>query len=277
MNTGSSVRQPAASSPMRVDATPRRRVPGWAYPIASLVGIVLLWELWVQLGRPPAYLVPAPSAVAQELVARWELLRDHTVVTLGAAVAGFLISILIGIPLATLIVASRPLERSIYPILVTSQAVPKVAIAPLILVWLGFGLTPKIVIAVLMAFFPIVIDTVAGLKGVPTQMIFLGRSMGLSPSRMFWRIRLPYALPHIFSGLKVAITLSVVGVVVGEFVGSASGLGYLILLASGRVQTLVMYSALVWLVVIGIVLFAAVQLAERLFLPWHVSVRRDNE
>jgi NitT/TauT family transport system permease protein len=224
------------------------RASGALYPIISLLLCILLWDLAVRYLRLPPYLIPPPSAVARVFVERFAYLIGHTWVTTVETVLGFVASVAIGVPLALAIVWSRLVERTLYPILVLSQAVPKVALAPLLLVWIGFGLTTKVVVAVLVAFFPIVISLVVGLRGVPGEMIELGRSMGLGPVQMFLKIRLPHALPSLFGGLKVAITLAVVGAVVGEFVGADRGLGYVILLASG-------------------------QLAERLALPWHPSVR----
>ena len=150
------------------------------------------------------------------------------------------------------------------------------AIAPLMLVWMGFGVTPKIFVAVLIAFFPIVISAVTGLKSVPYEMLQLSRSMGLSPLATFQKIKLPYALPHIFAGLKVGITLAVVGAVVGEFVGADKGLGYLLLFTLGRLNTRLMFADMVVLAALGVAAFWMVQLVERKVLPWHVSVRLEK-
>jgi NitT/TauT family transport system permease protein len=245
----------------------------WAYPAGSLLICVLIWDLSVRLFDVPSYLVPAPEAVAQLLYQRFPFLLAHAWVTTLETVLGFLLSIAVGVPLALAIVWSRLIERSVYPILVLSQAVPKVALAPLLLVWLGFGMNTKVVVSVLIAFFPIVISMVVGLRSVPQEMVDLGRSMGLGALQMFLKIRLPHALPSLFGGLKVAITLAVVGAVVGEFVGADRGLGYLVLLASGQLQMDIMFAAIVLLVVIGVALFGIVQQIERLVLPWHASIR----
>jgi len=248
----------------------------YGYPIGSLVGVVLVWQLVVSVLRPADYLLPSPGSVAEELVLRRELLWHHTWVTTQEMLLGFFLSVVVSIPIAILIAAWKPLERAVYPLLVISQAVPKVAIAPLLLVWMGFGATPKIFVAVLIAFFPIVISTVTGLKSVPYEMIQLSRSIGLSTTATFAKIRVPYALPHIFAGLKVGITLAVVGAVVGEFVGADRGLGYLLLFSLGRLNTRLMFADLVVLVLLGVVSFWLVQLLERKTIPWHVSVRLDQ-
>jgi NitT/TauT family transport system permease protein len=266
-----------AALPVERKAASSRGLPSWtsssAYPVASLLLCVLAWDLSVRFLAIPEYLVPSPAAVGKVMVDRFTYLIGHTWVTTLETVLGFFFSIAIGIPLALAIVWSRVVEKSVYPILVLSQAVPKVALAPLLLVWLGFGMNTKVVVAVLIAFFPIVISMVVGLRSVPLEMIDLGRSMGLGAGQMFFKIRLPYALPSLFGGLKVAITLAVVGAVVGEFVGADRGLGYVILLASGQLQMDIMFAAIVFLVIVGVTLFAIVQWVERAVLPWHPSVR----
>ena len=267
----------ARGSPEPSPGAARRRIPEWVsapfYPIASLLVLVGVWDLSVRFLNLPAYLIPAPAAVWHVLVDRFAFLMMHAWVTTIETVLGFVLSIAVGIPIALAIVWSRIVEQTVYPVLVLSQAVPKVALAPLLLVWVGFGMDMKVVVAVLIAFFPIVISAVVGLRSVPAEMIDLGRSMGLGAAKMFFKIRLPYALPSLFGGLKVAITLAVVGAVVGEFVGADRGLGYLILLASGQLQMDIMFAAIVVLVVIGVALFAMVQQAERWALPWQASVR----
>lgn len=243
------------------------------YPIASLVVCVIFWKLSITWFDLPTYMMPTPESVVQVLVGRFGMLMEHTWITTLETLLGFLLSVAIGVPLALMIVWSRLIEQTVYPILVISQSVPKVALAPLLLVWIGFGIETKVVVAVLIAFFPVVISTVVGLKGVPRDMIDLGRSMALGPIPMFFKIRLPQALPSVFGGLKVSITLAVVGAVVGEFVGADRGLGYLILLSSGQLQMDIMFAAIVLLVVVGVALFAMVQWAEHVMLPWHTSVR----
>jgi NitT/TauT family transport system permease protein len=184
--------------------------------------------------------------------------------------------VLVGIPLAVAIVKWRRLEAALYPLIVASQTVPKVAIAPLFIVWLGFGSLPKIVIAFLIAFFPVVISTVIGLKSTPLEMLYLGQIAGLSTWQRFAKISFPRALPEIFGGLKVAMTLAVVGAIVGEFVGASEGLGYLLMFATAQMQTALVFAAIVFLVAIGVILFWLIQWAERLAIPWHISMRRDD-
>lgn len=254
----------------------RARISGIVYPVATFVLFVIAWEVAVRLFRIPNWLVPAPSQVAIELTLRMRLLLVNGWVTTKAIILGYLLSIVVGIPLALGIFAWPIFARSVYPLLISSQAVPKTAIAPLFVIWLGFGILPKILIAFLIAFFAIVINTVVGLASIEPEKIYLARSMGMSPSMTFFKIRLPQALPSIFGGLKVAITLAVVGTVVGEFVGADSGLGYLLLIANGNLDTPLLFAGFVGLTVIGGVLFLLVELAERLAIPWHTSHRHTG-
>ena len=187
--------------------------------------------------------------------------------------AGFFLSILIGVPLAVVIVYSPTAESFLYPPMVASQAIPKVAIAPLFIVWMGYGLAPKIWIAFLIAFFPIVIDTVVGLRSIHPAMLQLGRSMGGSSFKVFLKLRLPSALPNVFAGMKVAITLAVVGAITGEFVGSQSGLGYLMTSASGQMDVPLVFAVLTTISFIAMILFFAVELIENVSIPWHSSKR----
>ncbi|MBZ6075759.1 ABC transporter permease [Microvirga puerhi] len=266
-----------ADTTIPISVTP---VPVWRrmrafYPIVSLFVLLGMWQATVMLFEPAPYLLPHPIAVANVIVSQFPALLYHTGITAFETSLAFTLSIAVAMPIAFLIARFRWFEETVYPLLVVSQAVPKVALAPLILVWLGFGLSTKVMIGILVAFFPVVISTVVGLKSVPKDMIFLGRSMGLSARDMFRKIYFPFALPSIFGGLKVCITLAVVGAVVGEFVGADKGLGYLILLASGQMQTALMFAALIFLVLIGVVSFALVQWAEARLMPWHSSVRQD--
>jgi NitT/TauT family transport system permease protein len=246
------------------------------YPVLTLVLCFVAWQLVVVYGGVASYLLPKPTSIFATFYDQFPLILRNTWPTLEEIGLGYLLSIATGIPIAILIVASRIFEKSIYPILVASQTVPKVALAPLFLVWFGFGQTPKTLIAFMIAFFPIVIDTAIGLRSVPAEMIDLGRSMGASRIGIFLKVRFPFALPNVFAGLKVAITLAVIGAVVGEFVGADQGLGYLLVVANGRLDTTLLFATIMMLVLIGIVTFMAVDALERLAIPWHVSVRHQS-
>lgn len=251
-------------------------VAGAASPVITLAVLIALWEAAVWVWRVPIYLLPAPSQVAGVIADRYPSLFQHTWVTGYEVVLAFVLTIVIGIPIAVGIASSTWLERTIYPLLVGSQAVPKVAVAPLLTIWLGFGLTPKIVVAFLVAFFPVVISTVVGLKSVPPEMIYLGRSMGLNRARMFFKIGLPHASPAIMGGLKIAIALAVVGAIVGEFTGADQGLGYLLTRSMGLLDTRLTFAALTFLVVLGLILFALVSWAEALLIRWRPPMQNGQ-
>jgi NitT/TauT family transport system permease protein len=240
-----------------------------------IVAIFVLWDLVIRVFRIPPYLIPAPLAVARMLVAEWPRLWENGLFTAYATLGGFALSIIIGIPIAMVIAYSRLVESYVYPLLVFSQSVPKIAIAPLFVVWFGFGIFPKVISAFMLGFFPVVVATVMGFKSIEPDMIDLARSMRASRWQMFVKFSLPQALPSIFSGLKISATLAVVGAVVGEFVGSNSGIGYVLQIANGNFDLPLMFAGLFVLSMMGVILFALVDLAEKLMIPWHQSRRPD--
>jgi len=252
----------------------RRRLPASVRSALMLFGVLIAWEIAVRLARVPVYLLPPPSVIALRILQDWRLILAQTWVTSAEVLMGFGLSIAISIPLAAMLFQWRWLEETLYPLLVASQTMPKVAVAPLLVVWFGFGLAPKILIAFLICFFPIVVDSLVGFRSLPKEVLWLAKSMGASPGKTFFKIQIPAALPHIFAGIKVAATLAVVGAVVGEFVGSDTGLGYQLIVANGSLDVRLSFAVLIVLSLIGIVLFGVVDLVERLLLPWHISQRR---
>src|ERR1051326_4257119 len=272
---------PSASWPQTSDARANnwsgmwRSVEGFFYPTVTLVVLLVLWEVGAVALHVPNYLLPQPSAVVRTAFNQFPYLWSNAGPTVQEIALGFGLSVVVGIPIAVAIVSSRITERCVYPLLVASQTVPKVALAPLLVVWFGFGPLPKVLIAFLIAFFPIVIDTAVGLRGVPPDMIDLAHSMGASRLSLFWKIRVMHALPNIFGGLKVAMTLAVIGANVGEFVGTDRGLGYVLQTANGRLDTSMLFAAIFFLVIIGIVSFMLVDVVERIAIPWHVSMRKE--
>jgi NitT/TauT family transport system permease protein len=260
---------------MRMVWWQRTLLSPWVRPVLLILILIALWELAIRLFHIPPYLVPAPEAVVTQLVKQWDTLLSQAVPTTLATLGGFAASIAFGIPIALIIAYSRTVESFVYPLLVFSQSVPKIAIAPLFVVWFGFGIIPKVICAFMLGFFPVVVSTVMGFKSVDPDMIDLARSMRASRLETFIRISLPQALPSIFAGLKVSITLAVVGAVVGEFVGSNSGIGYLLQIANGTFDLPLMFAALVVLSAIGVLLFVAIDVIERFSIPWHASHRAD--
>jgi NitT/TauT family transport system permease protein len=242
-------------------------------PLLLLLALGLGWWLITRFELVAPYLVPSPGRTWSTLVDNGSYLWDNTLVTLWETLAGFALAAVLGIAAAVVMVYSVTVERTLYPLLLFAQVIPKIAIAPLFVVWMGFGPSPKILVAVLMAFFPVVISSVAGLRSVDPEMLELASTMGSKPVQTFRKIRFPAALPHIFSGLKVAVTLAVTGAVVGEFVGSNEGLGYVILQANGNMDTPMLFAGLIIMSAVGVLLFALTEVAERLLLPWHASRR----
>lgn len=238
------------------------------YPLAGLLLIVIAWEAYVQLANVSKIVLPSPSDILIVSWQRSDLLLRETLPTALESLYGFALAVLIGVPLAVCVSSSRILNLSLYPILIATQSVPKVAIAPIILVWFGLGMQSKLAIAFLVAFFPIVVDTATGLQATPPGLMELARSLRASRWQIFWKVQFPAALPFIFAGAKVAVTLAVIGAVIGEFVGSVNGLGNLLLSANSQLNGPLAWAALVWLSVLGVVLFLAVAGAERILMPW---------
>ncbi len=238
-----------------------------AVVIAIYALLFLVWELAGTLFQIPSFILPSPAEIARRAVQDPSALLLHSVVTLKEVILGFLIAVAVSIPLGILIVCSRVLERIVYPFLVAFQAVPKVALAPILVIWFGFGLTSKVALAFVTAMFPIVVNTVVGMYQTPPEMIHLMRSLGASWLQVFVKIRLFAAAPHIFGGFKIGITLAVVGAVVGEFIASNSGLGYFLLIANNAMDTPLLFGIVILLSLISVGLFYLVELLEALLLP----------
>ncbi len=240
-------------------------------PGLALLGLLLLWEAACWAFSLPAFVLPSPSAI---LTATWKLdpriWAEHIFATLRVTLLGYGLSILIGIPLAIALASSRLLSRTLYPLLVIVQSTPIVAVAPIIVVVMGAGDLPRVFITFLIAFFPIVVSTVTGLLATPPELIELSRSLGASRIREFRNIRLPYAIPHLFSALRISITLAVIGAVVAEFVAADKGLGYFINFSTSMFQVPQAFAALMMLVIISLGLFQLVGLVQRLLFTWSV-------
>ena len=248
----------------------------WLIPVAILAGLLVAWELWVQLADVPKWQLPAPSAVAKELGSSSDLLWTHTLVTLREIVIGFLAALIAGLVLAGAIAYSRVMERSVYPIVIASQTVPIIAIAPLLLIWVGYGLTPKIIIVALICFYPIAVNTVDGLKATDPDMVNMLRTLGASRWQVFTKLQIPTALPFMFSGIKIGVSVSVIAAVIGEWVGASEGLGYLITYSQPLFLTARVFAAIFVLSVMGISLFVLAVIAERMMMPWHFNEKRSN-
>ena len=244
------------------------RLSAWLPPTATLLGLLVAWEIVARLTRIPAFILPLPSSILATALEWRAHIPGHFGVTLWETLAGFALSIAVGLPIAVLIVSSRVLSSTIYPILLAFQSVPKVAIAPLLLVWVGYGELPKILVVFLVCFFPIVLSTAAGLTSAPADMLDLVRALKASRVQTLVKVRFPYAMPQIFVGLKVAITLAVIGAVIGEFVGAEKGLGYLIQVSSSQVNTALAFASMILLSIMSIALFYLLEWLERRLVPW---------
>jgi len=245
-----------------------RDLRGALYPLLGVAAILAIWQIYVSAFGINRIVLPGPLDILHASVNSWSTLLKETWPTFLESVLGFGIAVVIGIPVAVCVANSRVLNLMLYPILIATQSIPKVAVAPIILVWFGLGLQSKLVIAFLVAFFPIVVDTEAGMRATPAGLLELARSLRASSLQIFLKVQFPAALPFIFAGAKVAVTLAVIGAVIGEFVGSLSGLGNLMLTANSQLDSPLAWAALVWLSVLGILLFAAVVVVERIVMPW---------
>jgi NitT/TauT family transport system permease protein len=239
-----------------------------ALPLLGLVVIIGLWWLATVVFGIEKFLLPSPRDVFDAFTTQPGYLLQQTWVTFLETVQGFALSIVIGVPIALLIVSSKILERMIYPLLLAVNAVPKIAIAPILLVWLGFGTLPKVIMVFLVCFFPIVISTASGMKSTPAELVELMRSLDSSRAQEFFKLRLQYALPQVFVGLKVAISLAVIGAVIAEFVGAKAGLGYVIVQSGASIDTALAFAAMTLLAIMSIALFYGLVLLERVLLPW---------
>jgi len=240
----------------------------WLKPLVLFVFLLLIWEVVVWLFSLPSFLLPAPSAVFAKLYDLRGRLFNHTGVTLYIVLSGFALAVVVGVVLAALIAHSRLLAEALYPLLVISQVTPQVAVAPLLVIWFGHTDLPKILIAFLVALFPMVVNTTAGLLRVDSDLVDMMRGLRASRWRIFLMIRVPNALPYIFAGMRISITLAVIGAVVGEFVAGDRGLGYVVTTGTANTDTALTFAAITILATMGIVLFWTVDILRRLAVPW---------
>ena len=237
-------------------------------PILVLLALIVIWEVWVHLADTPRWMLPAPTDIVQSFRDDWRLLAEHTRVTLTEVLVGFGIALVAGIATGIAIDSSRLIERALYPLLIASQTIPMVVLAPLFLIWFGYGLLPKVLITALVAYFPLAVNTVDGLKSTDRDLIKLLTSMGSSRWQLFRLAKVPSALPLIFGGARISVAFSVIGAVFGEFVGAKAGLGYLMDRSAPQFETPRVFACIVILAAMGVGLFTLVSLVERLALPW---------
>jgi NitT/TauT family transport system permease protein len=239
--------------------------------LAIFVLLFVVWEVAVRATGIKEYLLPAPSKVWVEFWKRHAIVAGGAWVTTQEILAGYALAVVVSIPLALAVAYSRFMEQAVYPVIVFLQIVPKIAIAPLFIIWFGFGFTPKLLLVFLLSFFPIVVSSIAGFKSADRDVMDFARTTGAGRLRLFLKIGLPQALPHIFTGLKVGAALAATAAVVAEFVASDKGLGYLLLQYNGQLDTPMVFATIVVLSLIGLAVYYAVEVIERLAIPWHVS------
>jgi NitT/TauT family transport system permease protein len=245
-----------------------RAVPDAILALGLMVVVTVAWELAIRLFHVPTFVLPAPSAIVRQLIESRARLASAAMSTAIEILLGFMLASLTGIVIALVVVRFERFGRALYPLIVLFQNVPKVALAPIFILWFGFDLAPKIVLIVVIAFFPVTIDMLAGLQSVKPSFVALMESVGASRGKILMRVRIPHSLPYLMAGLKVAITFSVIGAIVGEFAGANQGLGYVIEFASTQLDTPLIFAALVVVSVLGLAFYYLVELAERMLVPW---------
>ena len=242
--------------------------------VLSFAGLLCAWEAAVRLLDLKPYILPAPSAILATLLAKSATISTGAWFTAQPMLAGFAAAVVFGVALALAFSLSRLFEQLVYPQIVFLQIIPKIAVAPLFMIWFGYGMTSKVLIVFLLSFFPVVVAAVQAFRSLDPDILDLARVTGASPWRMFWRVKVPHALPTLFTGFKVAAALAATAAVVAEFVSSDRGLGYLLVDYTNRFDTPGVFAAILVLSLMGLLLYGAVELVERLVIPWHVSQRR---
>lgn len=248
----------------------------WVVSLAIIAGLVLVWQGVVVFYDIPHWKLPAPLEVGKELWYSKGLLASHTWITVQEMLLGLLAALTGGLFLATVINMSRTLGRVVYPIIIAAETFPIIIMAPLLLIWVGYGIEHKIIVVALIAFFPVVINTADGLRSADPDLLNLMRTMGANRWQLFTKVQIPNALPFMFSGIKLAATISVIGAVIGEWVGSSEGLGYLAMVSKGKFLFDRVYAVTFLFSLLGMSMFVLVGLLERLMLPWYHSHNRDS-
>jgi ABC-type nitrate/sulfonate/bicarbonate transport system permease component len=249
--------------------TARRTLTDLGVALLAIAAIAAVLELWSRVFHVPSYLLPAPSAVAARMGTDAGLLAREGGITLSEAAAGFVIGTGVAFALATAMAWSRPLERTLFPLAILVKLTPIVAIAPLFTLWFGFGTAPKVAIAALITFFPMLVNSFVGLRSADLQEVAFLQTLGASGREIFRHLRVPSALPYLFSGARISLNLALIGAVIGEWTGADRGLGRVIFVANANLDLTILFGAVLVLAAIGIAANALVGAAERRFLHWH--------
>jgi NitT/TauT family transport system permease protein len=252
-----------------------RRLAGYGPAIVLILALLAFWELYVRAGQISAQVLPSPIAIVQALMNNWSVIYDNTLQTLLETVLGMAIATLLGLLLAIMLDSSSWMRRAIYPLLVTSQTIPIIALAPLLIIWIGYDIRPKLIVVILYCFFPIAIACADGLASAEPELMNLLRSMRASRWQILRLVRLPGAMPAFFSGLRIAVTYSMVGAIFGEYVGAEKGLGIYMQISFNSHVIVLVFAAILVTALLSLLLFGFVSLIERVALPWyHGSVAR---
>ncbi|SFC73752.1 NitT/TauT family transport system permease protein [Polaromonas sp. OV174] len=232
------------------------------------VATLIVWELISRVFQLPEFVLPAPSSIGKIFITRQGALMQAAWVTAEEILYGFILSTLVGMLIAVAIARFERMGRAVYPLMVLFQNVPKIALAPLFILWFGYDLAPKILLIVVMAFFPVALNMLVGLQAADPNLVTLMRTVGASRTEILWRVQIPHSLPSLMSGIKIAITLSVIGAIVGEFAGASAGLGYLIQFASTQMETALVFAALIQISLLGMFFYYAVEIIESKYIYW---------
>lgn len=245
----------------------RRLLKGWR-PVIVLILFFFIWEIVVKKANIPAWLLPAPSQIIKEGVASWDSFSGHLFSTINLGTTGFLIGISTGLLTAILLYLIPAVRESIYPLLILSQNVPVIVLAPLLVIWFGFGLLPKIIVITLVCFFPVTVAALDGFKQTAPDLRHYMRMAGATRGQLFWKLELPHALPSIFSGLKISATYSIMGAVISEWLGAKEGLGVYMTLASSSFRTDRVFVAIFAIMALSLLFFGIIILIEKLLVRW---------
>ena len=246
-----------------------RRLAGYGPAIVLTLALLALWELYVRAQQVSVQVLPSPIAIVQALMNNWSIIYDNTLQTLLETVLGLTLAALLGLLLAITLDISNWMRRAVYPLLITSQTIPIIALAPLLLIWIGYDIRPKLIVVTLYCFFPIAVATVDGLASAEPELIKLLHSMRATRWQILRLVRLPGAMPAFFSGLRIAAAYSVIGAIFGEYVGAEKGLGIYMQKAANSFATINVFAAILVTAILSLLLFGLVSLIERLALPWY--------
>ena len=253
-----------------------RWLAGYGPAFVLAVTLLVFWELSVRVGQVSPRVLPAPIAIVQALISNWGIIYDNAIQTLLETVLGMVVATLLGLLLAILLDTSSWMRRAIYPLLITSQTIPIIALAPLLLIWFGYNIGPKVLVVALYCFFPIAVACADGLAAAEPELIKLLISMRASRWQILWLVRLPGAMPSFFSGLRIAATYSVTGAIFGEYVGAEKGLGIYMKLEANSFATIQVFAAILVTAILSLLLFGLVSLIERIALPWYHGAKARN-